>query len=168
MEHYNYLTLNCIICFIKIRNLQHLMTHDLLLWRLGGQVNDWMDIKTVHCIQSVSNHQGLLHWQHESMSNVGGKGGEGGRNLVGVSLRQVNQECISFCLQSYPFPSSPLKKHTKQHDRRECKQRTRDRQQGISNVDLLWPSDFILNTWLIVLGSQSQRVILENILRRKL
>jgi len=34
---------------------------------------------------------------------------------------------------------------THQAARRECKQRTRDRQQGISNVDLLWPSEYILN-----------------------
>lgn len=74
----------------------------------------------------------------------------GGRNVVGGGVRGVNRECISFCLQSYPFPSSPLKKYTKQHDRRECKQRTRDRQQGISNVNLLRPSEYILNAWLRV------------------
>lgn len=56
------------------------------------------------------------------MSNEGGKGGGGGRRGEHGGgggrggLRGVNRECISFCLQSYPFPSFPLKKHTKQQE----------------------------------------------------
>lgn len=118
-------------------------------------MNDWMNV--ILCTDFDASHQSLTTkgWvhaftrQHESMSNEGGKGGGGGRKeggtWWGVGVRGVNRECISFCLQSF-LPISILStEKTHQAARRECKQRTRDRQQGISNVNLLWPSEYILN-----------------------
>lgn len=69
---------------------------------------------------------------------------EGGRNMVGGGGERGESRMHLILPAVLPISILSTEK-THQAARRECKQRTRDRQQGISNVNLLWPSEYILN-----------------------